>query len=361
MLMGFQASDPMMSLPSEHGPMGMLEKGIIGAVSASQPLYAGGQIINGNRLAKLGVEVAELQKTMTDDEILLTVEQYYWQIVSLEEKTKTIAEAETLLNRIHSDVQDALDAGLINRNDLLKVELKQNELESGKLKLASGVKLAKTVLAQFIGVSPDGFDIDRTLVETVTLLFDANADHQSALNNRTEYRLLEKSIEAGELQVKMETGKHLPTVALGAGWNYLSFDKGSPLAMQQNFGMVFATVSVPLTDWWGGSHAVKKQKLQVRIAENSKRDTEEMLLIQMQQLLNDVEDAAQQVQLADRAIVAALENVRLNADYYEAGTGLLTDLLEAQSALQQVRDQRTEAITVFCIKLAKYRQATGQN
>jgi hypothetical protein len=62
MLMGFQASDPMMSLPSEHGPMGMLEKGIIGAVSAAQPLFAGGQIINGNRLAKLGVEVAELQK-----------------------------------------------------------------------------------------------------------------------------------------------------------------------------------------------------------------------------------------------------------------------------------------------------------
>jgi outer membrane protein TolC len=240
------------------------------------------------------------------------------------------------------------------------VELKQNELESGKLKLANGVKLARTVLAQFIGVSPDDFDIDKTLVETVTLLFDANADHQSVLNQRVEYRLLEKSIEAGELQVRMETGKHLPTVVLGAGWNYIKFDGGTPHEMKMDFGMVFATVSIPLTDWWGGSHAVKKQKLQVRIAENNRRDAEEMLLIQMQQFLNDVEDAAQQVLLSDKAITTAIENVRLNTDYYEAGTGLLTDLLEAQSALQQVRDQRIEAITIFCVKLAKYRQATGQ-
>jgi len=80
----------------------------------------------------------------------------------------------------------------------------------------------------------------------------------------------------------------------------------------------------------------------------------------MQQLRNDVEEAIQQVQLADRAIISAFENVRLNTDFYEAGAGLLTDLLDAQSTLQQTRDQHTEAITVFCIKLAKYKQATGQ-
>ena len=99
--MGFRASDPMMEMDLPIGAFmgnpdvppvsfGMLEKGMIGAVSATQPVFAGGQIINGNRLAKLGVEAAELQKVMADDEILLTVEQYYWQIVALEEKIKPL-------------------------------------------------------------------------------------------------------------------------------------------------------------------------------------------------------------------------------------------------------------------------------
>jgi len=337
----------------------MLKKGAIGAVTATQPVFAGGQIITGNRLAKLGVEIAKLQKAMTEDEIALTVEQYYWQIVALDEKTKTIAEAETLLNRVHIDVSNALEAGLINRNDLLKVELAQNELESGKLKLANGLILSKMALAQFIGVSSTDFEIDKSLVESVSLLYDTRIDHQSALYQRTEYQLLNKNIAANELLVKMETGKLLPTVAVGAGWNYLNFDKGGSMPMKNDFGMVFGTVSVPITDWWGGSRAVKRQKIQVQIAENDKRNAEELLLIQMQQLRNDVEEAAQQVQLADKAIVSALENVRLNSDYYKAGTGLLADLLDAQSALQQVRDQRTEAVTAFYMKLARYRQATG--
>ena len=356
--LGFQASDPMLMMDAEHG-VGMLEKGIIGAVSATQPVFAGGQIINGNKLAKLGVEAAELQRTMADDEILLAVEQYYWQIVALEEKMKTIAEAEALLNRIHIDVKNALESGLVNKNELLKVELKQNELESGKLRLANGLKLLKMVLAQYIGVSPGDFDIDKTLVENVSLSLAANIDHQSALYQRAEYQLLDKNIEANELMVKMETGKHLPTVAVGAAWNYTNFDNGSPMASTNDFGMVFATVSVPITDWWGGSKAVKKQKIQVEIARNDKRNAEELLLIQMQQLRNDVEEAMQQVQLADKAIVSALENVRLNSDYYEAGAGLLTDLLDAQSALQQSRDLRAEAVTIYCLKLARYRQATG--
>jgi len=42
-----------------------------------------------------------------------------------------------------------------------------------------------------------------------------------------------------------------------------------------------------------------------------------------------VEEAYAQMQLAERAIATALENVRLNDDYYHAGTGLLTDLLDA--------------------------------
>jgi len=256
-------------------------------------------------------------------------------------------------------VKSAVDAGFANRNDLLKVELKQNELESGKLKLTNGLRLAKMVLAQFIGAPSDDFDVDKTLIESVNMSLLVPVDHQSALYQRAEYQLLDKNIEANELMVKMETGKNLPTVAVGAGWNYLNFDKGGMMPMKNDFGMVYATVSVPISDWWGGSRAVKKQQIQVQIAQNDKRNAEEMLLIQMQQLRNEVEEAALQIQLADKAITSALENVRLNSDYYEVGTGLLTNLLDAQNALQQARDQRTEAVTVYCVSLAKYRQAAG--
>jgi Outer membrane protein len=368
---GFKATDPMMSMELPLGEMignpemppismSMLKKGMIGVATVSQPVFAGGQIITGNKLAKIGVEASELQKTMSDDEVLLTVEQYFWQIVTIEEKVKTLTEAETLLNRAHEDVSNAYNAGMINKNELLKVELKQHELESNKLKINNGLKLSKMVLAQYVGVPYEYLELDAAVDETEINILQVRVDHQTALQQRTEYQLLNKSIEAGKMQVRMEVGKNLPTVAVGAGWNYMHFDKKSPMAMETDFGMGFVTVSVPITNWWGGSHAIKRQKINVQIAENDKRNAEEMLLIQMQQLWNELEEASLQIQLSEKAITSALENVRLNTDYYKAGTGLLTDLLDAQTALQQTRDQHTEATANYRIKISKYKQATGQ-
>lgn len=36
--------------------------GIIGGVAAMQPVFAGGQIVNGNKLAKLGADVGRIEK-----------------------------------------------------------------------------------------------------------------------------------------------------------------------------------------------------------------------------------------------------------------------------------------------------------
>ena len=372
--LGFMTNRPMMQMEMDLSglfqamgmpalppiPLNMLENGLIGAVMAVQPVFAGGQIINGNKLAKIGVEASELQRRMTDEEMALTVEQYYWQIVTLEEKVKTLAEAEALLNRAHEDVNNAYSAGLVNKNDLLKVELRKNELESSKLKVANGLKLSKMVLAQYVGVPYGDFEIAPGFPEAAVSAFNIRADHESALLQRAEYQILDKSVDAAQLQLKMKRGENLPTAAVGLGYNYFNMDKGKDMPMENHFGMAFATVSIPLSGWWGGSHAIKKQKIQVQMAQNDKRNAEEMLLIQMQQLWNELAEALLQVQLAERTIVSALENVRLNADYYEAGTGLLTDLLAAQSSLQQARDQYSDAMAAYCIKLTRYKQATGQ-
>jgi outer membrane protein TolC len=368
---GFKANNPMLKMDLDLSPIlgqfGMpamppiginaLEDGIIGSVVATQPVFAGGQIVNGNKLAKLGVEVSRYREKMSDDEILLKTEEFYWQLCALGEKVKTTAEIETKLNSLHKDVKVAYEAGLITQNDLFKVELKQNELASRKLKLESSMKLLKMALGQHIGIAPGAFTIENSISEDMPSPYENRINPEDALLQRAEYRLLDKSVEAGRLQKKMEIGKNLPTVAVGAGYNYYGFDKSK---MENGFGMVFATVSIPVSGWWGGSHAIKKQNLNILAAENNKQNASEMLLIQMQQLWDESVEAYRQMALFRQSIDIAAENVRLNGDYYKAGTGILTDLLDAQSALQQSRDQYTEAATEYQIKLSRYLQATGQ-
>jgi outer membrane protein TolC len=345
--------------PNDKAAVEMFKNGVIGAVMAMQPLYAGGQIVNGNRLAQAGVEASKLRQQTTVGDVLLETERYFWQLVSLKEKMKTIAEAETMLNRIHSDVGVSVEAGLTTRNDLLRIELEQNRLAADLLSLENGLRMLKMAFAQHIGVAPDGFDIASPDFDALAAPVADTQHFESALLQRPEYRLLEKSVDIAALQARMEIGKNLPTVAVNAGYNYMNFDLHTDNGMKNNFGMLFATVSVPISDWWGGSHAIKKRKLELRAAENTRRENADLLLLQMRRATDEVSQTYQQMLIAQKSIAVAEENVRMSENHYRAGISILSDLLDAQHLLRQSRDQYVEVAAEFCIKRAEYRRATG--
>lgn len=335
--------------------MTLAKNGLMGGVTALQPIFAGGQIWNSNKLAALAVEVSRYQMKQSENEVALTVEQYYWQQVSLQEKRKTISIIESLIDNLYKDVEVAVKAGVANRNELLQVQLKKNSIASDRLKIENNLRLSKMVLAQYIGLPEDDFTIQTALQEALPSPETYRVDPLTALPSTVEYQLLDKNIEANRLQYKLKVGQHMPSVGVGAGYMYHNI-----LDTDHSFGMVFASVSIPLTGWWGGSHAIKKQKLQLKAAEYTRQNSNEQLLIRMQKLWNELEESYKQVNLSEESIRTAEENVRLSTDYYHAGTETLSDLLDAQSLLQQSRDQYTEDYTNYLIRCTQYLQATGR-
>ena len=330
----------------------MMKNGTIGSLMAVQPVFAGGQIINGNKLAKVGEEVSRLQLQLSENEVEKNAEQYFWQLASLQEKMKTIEAVDTLLAGIHKDVDVAVRAGLAMRNDLLQVQLRQNDIESQRLKLQNGISIVRLLLSQYCGLRDTSFVITYQLDVPSALL--SRQDHNQALMRTAEYQLLGKQVEAANLQKKLAVGQNLPTVAVGAGYNYHNL-----LDNNHTFGMIFATVSVPISDWWGGSHAIKRREIEHQQAQEQMADNAELLKIRMQNAWNGVEESYQQLQLAKRSIEQAEENLRLNRDYYRAGTSKMSDLLEAQMLYQQSCDKHTDAFANYQNKLLEYRQAIG--
>lgn len=104
--------------------LSMMRNGVMGGVSASVPIFAGGQIVNGNRLAEVGVEVSRLNLRQSENEVRLTTQNCFWQVVVMKEKLRTIAALEQQLASLRRDVQTSVDAGLTTRNDLLQVQLR---------------------------------------------------------------------------------------------------------------------------------------------------------------------------------------------------------------------------------------------
>lgn len=337
---------------SQPMSLSMMKNGVIASVSAIQPIFAGGQIINGNKLAKIGEEVSRLQLQLTEDEVEKTAEEYFWQIVTLEEKQRTLEAVAAMLNDIHKDVTLAVQAGLVLRNDLLQVELRKNEVESQQVKLQNALSLVRMLLAQYCGFHDTEFTLRYQPEAPSPLAF--KRDHQQALLTIPEYQLLDKQVEATTLQKKMAIGENLPSVAVGAGYNYHNL-----LDNDQTFGMLFATVSVPISNWWGGSHHIKRTKLAQQQAIEDRDNNIQLLSIRMQKAWNDVEEAYQQLSIADRSIVQAEENLRIQRNCYQSGTITMSDLLEAQMLHQQALDHRTDAFADYQNKLLAYQHAVG--
>lgn len=355
---GFIANEPLVQMQmSPEAKMEMLKDGMLGGISATMPLFTGGQIVNGNKLAELGVNMKALQKKQTDDEVRLEVERYFWQIVMLKEKLKTISLVEKQLERLETDVQASVDAGIVTRNDLLQVQLKKNDVLSGKIQLENSLNVSLSLLGQYIGAKSDSIDVafvvEEHLSESPQTLF---CNHTDAVERTNEYGLLKQNLQASKLQYKMAVGKNLPTVAIGGGLVYDNFVMGQ----DQSFYMGFVTVSVPLSGWWGGMHSIKKHKLQVKNAENLLNDNSEMLVIRMQNVWNTLNDSYRKAEIALLSVEQSSENLRLNMDYYSAGTATMSELLDAQTLYQQSRDKYVEAYTNYELSKREYLQATGR-
>ena len=330
----------------------VVQDGVILNAMAMQPIYAGGRIRNGNKLAKLGIEAAEYQSKIKEDEVRLQTECLYWQIIALEEKNVTLNYLDRLLDTLDRYLDGAIEAGLALPTDQYKLRVKQNESQLNRKKLTDGITLLKMALAQYIGADWQTM----TLTDTLGFEMEPSTYFQIAENavaQRNESHLLDLSLKAEDLKKKMTLGEALPSLMVGGSASYHTiFENTKPNAM------VFAMLQVPITDWHKTSYKLKKHDLEAETAENTRRDLTEKMELQTNQAWFNLEQSWLRISMAKTALRDAEANLKITEDYYDAGLVALSDVLEAQTLLKQSRDELPDSRVEYRINLVTYRQLT---
>ncbi len=345
-------------LPDMDFNLSVLKKGSVAGINLIQPIFLGGRIVNGNRLAHVGEEVSRLQQRHTADEVRRDVEQYYWQLVSLHAKHQTLDTVIAMLDSLTTQVQNYVDAGVTTTNDLLEVKLKRNEMLVARSELDNGITVVKMLLTQYIGKGTSGtVDVTADITPGVMPDFphEIYRNPEECLENTIGHGLLTQNVKAKELEQKIAIGNNLPMVAAGASYNYEHI-----LEQGHTFANIYVTISVPLTDWWGGSHSIKKKKLETQIARTQLENDSQMLVIAMTNAWNDLRTSYTQMGIAQESITQSAENLRLNKNFYTAGIATITDLLNAQTLYMQSQDKFIDSYGQFQIKKLAYLQATGR-
>lgn len=379
---GMQAIDPLLEIKTEGGNlpiydgnpanlanatqfaympgmnMGIFNQVGIGYLNVLQPLYLGGKIKTGNELAKLSTSVKHKEKQLSDKEVLFNTEQQYWQVVVLQEKMKTLEAYELFLDKLHKQVSNAYNNGLVIRNELLKVEIKQNELKVTRLQLQNGKKMAMMLLCHTINIP---YDNNLNVADDLAIMVAPESYYvvnEDVIYNRDEYALLENMVTATSLETKMKKSEYIPSIGVGASGYYMDQFENN---INGSFnGMVYAKVSIPISDWWGGKHKLNQLKTKEQIAKNTLKENEGLLLLQMEDSWTQLTEAYEKISVLEQTYLQTKENLEVNENSYNFGLIPIADLLEAQALLTETEDKLIEAKSLYKIKTTDYLKVTAR-
>ncbi|HBG53646.1 MAG TPA: hypothetical protein DDW70_05495, partial [Rikenellaceae bacterium] len=210
---------------------------------------------------------------------------------SLYEKRKTVALMQQVLDSLYKDVHQAVNAGVLGQNEVLKVKLQQHTLSTKNVELENGIYLATMALARQMGFPVDSVD-HFVIAPAQDILVDDPIQYflepAAVLSLRTEYKLLEMGVRAASLEKKIETASYMPQVGVGAFYYYEN------LLDKNNWnGAVMAAVRIPISDWGRGSYAIRQKKLEESKAQILREDGHQQLLMQIRQAWGSFVEAYQ--------------------------------------------------------------------
>lgn len=338
-------------------------------ITLTQPLYAGGKILTGKKLSKLGESIAAEQKRMTMMDVLVEADNAYWTLIAVRQKVKMLDSYKEQMDSLYTQVKTAVDAGLATENELLRIEASRSDILYQMQKARNGEDLCRMSLCRITGV-----DTQTKLELTDTTIYVNEPGLLAAdINGRPELNLLNYQVEAMQKQIQMSRADMLPTVGLVAGYAYYGNIKlnsmvdagnGTMVPYSQEFrdgiGAVMLSVKIPIFQWGANLKKVKKAKLDFKNAELEFSKNSRLMNLEAQSALKNVYDGYQLIKTAETGLKQAEENLRVTNNKYNVSMALLTDLLDAQSQWKQAKSNLIEAQTQYKIYETEYLRATGK-
>ncbi len=329
----------------------------VGSVSLMEPIYAGGKISTAYEMSKLGVNMAQENIRLTESEVVVKTYEAYYLAVKAKELGEVARSYMTLLDELKKNVEGAFRHGMSTRNDIMKVQVKQNEAKLSIQKADNGYRLALMNLCHIIGLP---------LASEVEVAGDGEATAFSYLpvplemGVRPEHVILDNKTELARQNVKLTKSDYLPNVALGASYAY---SNGGELAgkklLDKGSASVGVVVKMPLDLFGGSTNKVRSAKAAYQIAQMEQQDLDEQMQLEWAKSKNLYDEAQTELSLCQTALEQAAENMRLSKQQYEVGFETLADYLETQAHWQQCNANLVNARCQLQLAYVQLKKASG--
>lgn len=323
----------------------------VGNVTAIQPLFLGGKIISGYKMASLAERLqGELRQT-AETEVETKLDETYWQVVSLRSKERLLDQLVRLLEQTVKDVDASIDAGVATKADGLSVRTKLSEAEVKRSQVVNGLELSRMLLADLCGLSEDEpftlaeeGHLQELLLSTQTAPIARDEDTEAAIERRSEIRSLRLVDSIYSKRVNMESASLFPKLYGVA--SYSTTNPNSFQGQKKEFGGQYylgLMLEVPISDLFSGTFKRRQAKAEHRVKQLELAEARSKINLQIKQALRTADDARRAYSTALSAVKMAEENMRYAKAGYDEGVIPLLNYTMAQTAWMSAQDSLIDA------------------
>lgn len=325
------------------------------AVTLTQPIYMGGKIRAYNKITEYAEQASGTIYDKTLQDIIVDVDEAYWNLVALHSKKKLAEGYKTLVEKLESDVEQLVKEGMATKADLLSVKVKVNEAGVTLIQVNNGIELSRMNLCRICGLDMDEpIDVEDNMDNKTSIAdFDDNVDMsnqsadymmQQAEGNRKELQALELQNKIYDEKIKLARAEYLPKVALMGG--YLASNPSVFNSFERKMkGMwnVGITLNVPILTWGDRSYKVKAAKAEACMHRYETEEVKEKIELQVNQCRQKLQESQERYQTTLRSVDEAEENLRYANHGMKEGVITLSNVMEAQTAWLKAKSEWVNA------------------
>jgi outer membrane protein TolC len=326
--------------------------------TVSQLLYSK-SYLTGIKQARKAEELYEVMLQQTEEDVIQDVATTYYQILANKATLKILDENIEALEKLYTILKLQYENDFVKQTDVSRLKVAVTNLKTQRESLQNGIHVQKRVLKIITGIP---------ISEEIALEAEANRDAGSlqptlftyAAESLSQYQLLQKRIELGQLQVASKKAAFYPNLAAFGQFTYSSYATEFKFKDYSNTNTIGLKATIPIF-----SSGILKQQL--RQSQLKLEEDETDFDLTAKHLETNYQNASHSLLSAWSNLQDQKENKELAASVYqqvklqfEEGMASLTDLLNVETSLLEAENLFNQQLLEYKLAEIDLLKCTGQ-
>ncbi|MBB5333704.1 TolC family protein [Chryseobacterium koreense] len=332
-------------------------------VQLSQALF-NQQVFVGLKAAKSTKEFYQLNAQLTEEQIIERVSNAYFQVFTIQQKKETLESSYSSTEKARNIIKSLFDNGLAKKIDLDRTNVNLTNINTILKQQQNAINQAENALKFYMGMPIENkIELVKADMEITPHLLDETV----GTDERSEIKILNKQRELLQYNKKAVEAAYYPTVNLNANYSWQGLGNKFPLTNGEKNGVYWADysaitlgVNIPIFNGFATKARVEMAQIELDKLDVSIKDTKLGLDLSYQNAKSQIENSLLALE-NQKANVSLAETVTSNTKHnYQYGLATLTELLEAENALVEAKNNYSNAILEYKIAEIQYYKAKGE-